>query len=181
MALPSVDIKSGEQFPAYYAFNNDHHLPPEKKVENEVPWPEYNAIIYDIKAGSSNNDAIHANLFAQLNNGSVSFLVNERIMRDKLMATKKGQNMTMYDRKVFLLPYEMTSRLMDELNNLRVKTAGVNNQFVIERISSAIQKDRVSSLEYTLYRVKYYEDKAFQKKIRHNLSNYNFFTGKKRK
>jgi len=33
--------------------------------------------------------------------------------------------MTLYDRRVFLLPYEMTSRMMDELNNLRLKPTGV--------------------------------------------------------
>ena len=56
MALPSVDIKTGEQFPAYYVFNNEYHLPPEMAVEVETPKPEYNAIIYDIKAGSANDD-----------------------------------------------------------------------------------------------------------------------------
>lgn len=85
MVLPSFDAKTGEQFPAYYAFNNDHHLPPEKKTEGEEPWPELNAIIYDIKAGSSNDDAIHANFFAQINNGTVALLAHERIVKDKLL------------------------------------------------------------------------------------------------
>ena len=40
----------------YYVFNNDHHLPPEKKTAGEEPWPELNAIIYDIKAGAGNDD-----------------------------------------------------------------------------------------------------------------------------
>jgi hypothetical protein len=64
MALPSVDAKTGESFPAYYVFNNDHHLPPEMKNESTEPRPEYNAIIYDIKAGASNDDEIHSNFFA---------------------------------------------------------------------------------------------------------------------
>jgi len=37
MALPSFDKETGEQFPAYYAFNNEHHLPPEMKHETEEP------------------------------------------------------------------------------------------------------------------------------------------------
>ena len=160
MVLPSFDAKTGEQFPAYYAFNNDHHLPPEKKTEGEEPWPELNAIIYDIKAGSSNDDAIHANFFAQINNGTVSLLAHERIVKDKLLKTKKGQKMSLYDKRVFLLPYEMTSRLIDEINNLKLKPTGIQNQFKIDRISRSIEKDRFSSLEYGLYRVKYYEDKA---------------------
>lgn len=180
MALPSYDKQTGEQFPAYYAFNNEHHLPPEMKHETEEPQPQYNAIIYDIKAGASNDDVIHSNFFAQINNGSVSFLAHERIVKDKLMKTKKGQKMTSYDRRVYLLPYEMTSRLMDELNNLRLKPTGIQNQFKVERISRSIEKDRFSSIEYNLYRIKYYEDKAARKKKKKNLGQYAFFSPRKR-
>lgn len=125
MVLPSYDAKTGEQFPAYYVFNNDHHLPAGMKVEAEEPRPELNAIIYDIKAGSSNDDAIHSNFFSQVNNGTVSLLASERIVKDKLVKTKKGQKMSLYDRRVYLMPYEMTSRLIDECNNLRLKPTGV--------------------------------------------------------
>lgn len=176
MALPSVDANTGEQFPPYYVFNNDHHLPPEIKSESLEPRPEYNAIIYDIKAGSSNDDEIHSNFFAQINNGTVALLASERVVKDKLLNTKKGQKMSLYDRRVYLLPYEMTSRLIDELNNLRLKPTGVQNQFKVERISSSIQKDRFSALEYGLYRVKYYEDKAMRKRRQRKFSEYNFYS-----
>ena len=180
MALPSVDIKTGEQFPPYYVFNNEYHLPPELKVEIDEPRADLNAIIYDIKAGASNNDLIHSNLYAQISNGTVSFLAHERIVKDKLLQTKKGQKMSFYDRRVYLLPYEMTSRLIDELNNLKLKPTGNQNQFQIDRISRSIEKDRVSALEYGLYRIKYYEDKAFQKRKRKNISQYAFFSPRKR-
>ena len=180
MVLPSFDAKTGEQFPPYFAFNNEHHLPPEKKTETEDPMPEYNAIIYDIKAGSSNDDAIHSNFFSQINNGSVSFLANERIVKDKLAQTKRGKKMSLYDRRVYLLPYEMTSRLMDEINNLKLKPTGIQNQYKVERISRSIEKDRFSALEYGLYRVKYYEDKAFRKAKRKNINQYAFFSPRKR-
>ena len=176
MALPSFDQKTGEQFPPYYAFNNDHHLAPDMKTEVDEPKSQSNAIIYDMKAGAGNNDAIHANLYAQLSNGTVSFLANERIVKDKLLATKKGQKMSLYDRRVFLLPYEMTSRLMDELANLKLKPTGSNNQFNIERISRSIEKDRVSALEYGLYRVKYYEDKAAKNAQKRDIGKYIFFS-----
>ena len=179
MSLPSVDEKTGEQFPAYYAFNNEHHLPPQWKAEAEVPNEEVNAIIYDIKAGASNDDLIHSNFFAQMNNGTVSLLAHERIVKDKLLQTKKGQKMTLYDRRVFLLPYEMTSRLIDELNNLKLKPTGVANKFQVERISRSIEKDRFSALEYNLYRIKYYEDKALKKRKGKKISQYSFFTKKR--
>jgi len=90
MVLPSTDPKTGENFPAYFVFNNDYHLPPGMKNPTEEPRPEYGAIIYDIKAGSSNDDAIHSNFFTQVNNGSVSFLAHERVVKEKLLKTKKG-------------------------------------------------------------------------------------------
>lgn len=180
MALPSFDQKTGEQFPAYYVFNNDHHLPQELKSPRDEPVPEYNAIIYDIKAGASNDDEIHSNFFAQINNGSVALLASERIVKDKLLQTKKGKNMSLYDRRVFLLPYEMTSRLIDELNNLKLKPTGAQNQFKVERISRSIEKDRFSSVEYNLYRIKYYEDKAAKKAKQRNFGSFVFFSPRKR-
>lgn len=181
MVLPSFDAKTGEQFPAYFAFNNDHHLPPEKKTEGEEPWPEFNAIIYDIKAGSSNDDSIHSNFFSQINNGSISFLANERVVKDKLLKTKRGQRMSPIDRRIFLLPYEMTSRLIDELNNLKLKPTGVQNQFKVDRISRSIEKDRFSALEYGLYRVKYYEDEAIRKSKKKDISQFAFFSPRNRR
>ena len=179
MVLPSVDKETGEQFPAYYVFNNEYHLPPSMKTPTEEPRPDCNAIIYDIKAGASNDDAIHSNFFTQVNNGSVSFLAHERIVKDKLVQTKKGQKMSSFDKRVYLLPYEMTSRLMDELNNLRLKPTGVQNQFKVERISKSIEKDRFSALEYLLYRVKYYEDKEIYRRRKKNPGQYIFFSPKK--
>ena len=181
MVLPSFDAKTGEQFPAYFTFNNENHLPPEMHDEAEEPNIKHNAIIYDIKASASNEDEIHAAFLTAVNNGSTSFLAHERVVKDKLIKTKKGQKMTSYDRRVFLLPYEMTSRLMDELNNLRLKPTGVENKYKVERISRSIEKDRFSALEYALYRIKYYEDKEIFKRRKKNIGSFGFFTPKSRR
>jgi hypothetical protein len=58
--------------------------------EGEEPIPKYDAIIYDIKASASNEDEIHSAFLSSVNNGSVSFLAHERVVKDKLMKTKKG-------------------------------------------------------------------------------------------
>ena len=180
MALPSYNNHTGEQFPAYFTFNNENHLPPELKAEQDTPAPAYNAILYDIKASASNEDEIHSAFLSAINTGSVSFLAHERIVKEKIMKTKKGAKMTPYDRRVFLMPYEMTSRLMDELNNLRLKPTGVENKFKVERISRSIEKDRFSSLEYAMYRIKYYEDKEIFKKRKKKINQYAFFSPKSR-
>lgn len=181
MVLPSYDSTTGESFPAYYTFNNEHHLHPDMHEEVEEPMPRFNAIIYDIKASASNEDEIHSSFLTAINNGSTSFLAHERVVKDKLMQTKKGQRMTSYDRRKYLLPYEMTSRLMDELNNLRLKPTGVENKYKVERISTSLQKDRFSALEYAMYRIKYYEDKEIFKKRKKNLGQYVFFSPKDRR
>ena len=67
-------------------------------------------------------------------------------------------------REKFLLPYVMTSRLIDEMNNLKLKTSGAVGQVSVEQISRRINKDRVSALSYGLYRIKYYEDREVRKK-----------------
>ena len=180
MVLPSFDAKTGEQFPAYFTFNNEHHLPPEMREEVNDPQERYNAIIYDIKAGASNEDEIHSAFLTAINNGSTAFLAHERVVKDKLMQTKKGQKMTSYDRRVYLLPYEMTSRLMDELNNLRLKPTGVENKYKVERISRSLEKDRFSALEYALYRIKYYEDKEIFKKRKKSMGQFIFVSLKNR-
>ena len=88
--------------------------------------------------------------------------------------------MTSYDRRKFLLPYEMTSRLMDELNNLKLKPTGIENKYKVERISKSIEKDIFSALAYALYRIKYYEDKEIFKKRRKKINQYVFFSPKNR-
>jgi hypothetical protein len=55
------------------------------KDPSDDPVPKLNAIIYDIKAGASNEDEINAAFLSSINNGSTSFLAHERIVKDKLM------------------------------------------------------------------------------------------------
>lgn len=181
MVVPSFDAKTGEEFPAYFVFNEEHHLPPGKKTPTEEPIPNLNAIIYDLKANATNTPLMHANIYSQISNGSVSFLAQERIVKDKLLATKKGQKMSLYDRRVYLLPYEMTSRLVDEMNNLRLKPTGIQNQVNIEQIARSIPKDRFSAVEYGLWRIKYYEDLALRKNKRKLEGKFAFYSPRDRR
>lgn len=183
MVLESFDQTTGERFPAYYGFNVESHLPPQKKTPVDEPMPAYNAIVYEMKADSvgNKNSDMWANLYSRLCSNQVSLLASEQIVKNKLLATKKGQKMTLYDRRVFLMPYEMTSRLVDELNNLRLKPTGLTNEIKVEQISRSTPKDRVSSLQYGLWRVKYYEDKAMRKHRRKGSgggNKYAFFSPK---
>ena len=99
------------------------------------------------------------------------------------MSTKKGQKMSPVERTKFLLPYEMTSRLIDELNNLRLKPGSSGANIKVEQITRSTPKDRVSSFEYGLWRVKYYEDKFLRKQKNKSggKKNFVFFSPRNRR
>lgn len=156
LVLPQWDKKGRYWGPLY--ISNDPETYPYPKEEKDK------AIVYNIKANAAMNNEIYSNLFVQINNGHVQLLANERIVKEKLLATKKGQRMNFLSKEKFLLPYVMTSRLIDELNNLRLRPTGVQGQIAVEQISKRINKDRVSALAYGLFRIKFYEDEEFRRK-----------------
>ena len=150
---------NGEIYGPLYVTNDPDNYPIPRGEEKSP-----HAVIFNIKANATMNSEIYSNLYVQINSGNLLLLANERIVKDKLMATKKGQRMNYLSREKFLLPYTMTSRLIDEMNNLKLKASGAAGQIAVEQISRRINKDRVSALGYGLYRIKYYEDKEVRKK-----------------
>lgn len=119
--LPSIGPKGQLYGPLYVSNDEDYPLPRGEK-----------GIIYNIKATAQLNNEIYSNLYVQFNSGNVALLANERVAKEKLLSTKKGQRMNLYQREKFLLPYIMTSRLIDEINNLKLKPTGSANQLSIE-------------------------------------------------
>lgn len=166
LVLPSVGPK-GQQYGPLYVSNDPDNYP--------VPRGQ-KAIVYNIKATAQLNNEIYSNLYVQFNSGNVSLLANERIAKEKLLSTKKGQRMNLYQREKFLLPYIMTSRLIDEINNLKLKPTGAANQLAVEQISTRINKDRVSAISYALFRIKQYEDKAIRRAKRGGAGQMMFFS-----
>lgn len=172
LVIPSIGPK-GQQYNALYVSNDPDTYPHPRGVE---------AKIYNIKANAALNNEIYSNFYIQMNSGNVLLLANERIAREKLLSTKKGQRMNLYQREKFLLPYIMTSRLIDEINNLKLRPTGAANQLAVEQISRRINKDRVSALAYVLYRIKEYEDKETRRnKKRTGIGAMTFFSSSKKK
>ena len=64
------------------------------------------------------------------------------------------------------MPHEMTSRLFDEIANLRLKKTGNNMDIVLEQINSRYPKDKYSAFAYGLWRIKELEEESFKKKRR---------------
>ena len=158
LVVPSYGV-NGEVYEPLYVTNDPDNYPIPRGQEKSP-----NAVIFNIKANATMNSEIYSNLYVQINSGNLLLLANERIVKDKLMTTKKGQRMNYLSREKFLLPYTMTSRLIDEMNNLKLKASGAAGQIAVEQISRRINKDRVSALSYGLFRIKFYEDQEVRRK-----------------
>ena len=123
-------------------------------------------ILYGIKANGPLNSKIHGNAYSRVNNGSVRFLIKEGEAKSALLSTKVGQKMSVEERVKRLMPHEMTSRLFDEIANLRLKKTGNSMDIVLEQINSRYPKDKYSAFAYGLWRIKELEEESFKKKRR---------------
>jgi len=159
MVVETIDSKTGETFPAYGSYNYEEL----KKVQPSDAQQIINVLI----ANASLNSEIHSIFYTEVTSGHVRFLIEENEAKAKLMATKVGQKMTLDKRIAKLMPYEMTTRLIEEVGNLRVKaTTAASKNIMVERINKEIQKDRFSATEYALYAIRCMEDKEAKKNKR---------------
>ena len=59
-----------------------------------------------------------------------------------------------------LMPHEITSLLIQEMSNLRLKKTGTSTDITLERINERYPKDKYSAFAYGLYRIKEIEEAA---------------------
>lgn len=160
----------GNTYPAYGVFNDPDYL--------KIQPPDAQQIIYAFKANSKINSEMFGNCYSRIESGLVDFLVKEQEARSKLLSTKKGQKMSVEQKTKFLMPYEMTSKLFEEMGNLRLKRTGSGLDIKLEPINSRFPDDRFSSLCIGLRRVKELEDeyKESKKRLSRNPRNLVFFS-----
>jgi len=58
----------------------------------------------------------------------VHFLITEQEARAALLASEKGRKMSMEQRVKRLMPHELTTKLFEEMANLRLKRVGLDIQ-----------------------------------------------------
>ena len=170
MIKPQIDEK-GNVLPAYGFINDDNY-----KLIQPKDAPR---ILYGIKANSALNSKIHGNCYSRLTSGLVRFLIKEQEAKSALLATKIGQRMTTEQRVMRLMPHEMTTKLFEEMSNLRLKRTGASLDIVLERINSRFPKDKYSSFSYGLWRIKELEEEHYSSTHRRRTGNRKlvFFTG----
>jgi hypothetical protein len=163
MIIPTLDPKMKEILPAIGSYNDEDLMKMQPR--------DCKKLIYVIKANQTLNSEIHAICFSELNSGKVRFLIKEREAKDKLLATKVGKKMRIEDRIIRLMPYEMTTRLHEEMANLKIKSGGSVQNIVLEQINTKMPKDKFSAFEYGLWLIKKTEDEEMRKKTRKRKYN----------
>lgn len=164
----------GEILAAYGFFNNDDY----KKIQPK----NAQKILYSMKANGPLNSKIHGNAYSRLSGGMVRFLIKEQEAKNALLATKVGQKMSIEKRIERLMPHEMTTKLFEEMANLRLKRTGVGLDIVLEQINERYPKDKYSAFAYGLWRIKELEEEAQKRNRRRFGANggsrkLTFFTG----
>lgn len=150
MVKPSI-TNYGEELPGYCSFNNDDYS---KKL-----YPEAKPIIYALKANNTLDSKIHSNCYSRVFSGRVTLLAREQEIKNKLMSTKVGQKMKLTKRQERLRPHELTTRLLEEMSNFKIKQSGSNGTDIkLEKINTNMLSDKFSSFEYGLWRIKELED-----------------------
>lgn len=172
MTIENVDPATGEIFPPYGSYNDKELMLSQPK--------DCEKIIYVMKANERINAECHSNCFTQISSGRVAFLIREQEAKEKLMATKRGQKLPLDQKVARILPHELTTRLFEEMCNLRPKQG--SEGLKLERINSRTPKDKFSAFEYGLWLIKGMEEKYYKNKKRHNsMADYVFYTDRKKK
>ena len=160
----------GNELPAYGFFNNDDY----KKIQPK----DAVQILYSLKANGPLNSKIHSNAYSRINSGMIRFLISEQDARAALLATKVGQKMVLEQRVKRLMPHELTTKLFEEMSNLRLRKSGLD--IVLEQINARFPKDKYSAFAYGLWRIKEIEEENYKKISRRNGNKKRqliFFTG----
>ena len=157
MVKSQVDPETDDFFPDFGVQNDDDGEYKKYRTDRT----EYD-VIYEIKANAPINTEAHSNAQTQMRAGKVKFLIDERIAKNKLLGTKKGQAMKPEERAAYLQPFTYTSILRDEMLNLREENEGVN--IILKQANKSIAKDKFSAFEYGLYYIKQEEDSKRKRK-----------------
>ena len=163
-----VDPESGDVLPPFGVMNDEENKYKKYKTENMEP-----DALFLIKANAPFNTEAYSYAQTQMQSGKIKFLVDEAAAKERLMSTKRGQDMKLTERNEYLKPYVQTSILREQLLNLIEENEGIN--IILKQSSRKIKKDKVSAFVYGLYYIKI-DDERRKKKKRFRLSEMMFFS-----
>lgn len=121
--------------------------------------------LFGIEANRTLNSEIYTNAHIILSLRRVSLLLNERQARRYFSQYKSWNKMNPVKQANKLIPYAQTTKLQDQLANLKANL-DTNSTIVLSRINSHTRKDLVSSFVYGLYYINLVEEEERKKKNR---------------
>ena len=163
MIKETFDPETNTTLPAYGFFNREEYYglqPRNAKM-----------ILYGIKANAQLNSDMHSTLYTKVYSGLINFLISEQDAKVKLMATKVGQKMRPEKRIERLMPHELTSILINEIMNLKIKPTGVGNQIAVEQINKRMTKDKFSAFEMGVWRISQLENEQLSRRRNRGLGS----------
>ena len=173
MIKETVDPLTGDTYPAYGFYNREEYLPIQQKGCAKI--------LYGIKANAQLNSDMHSALYQKVYSGHMKFLISEQQAKNKIIATRRGQRMSPEAVAARLLPHDLTTIMINEIMNLKIRNTGVNNQIAVELINERMLKDKFSALEMGVYRVVQMENEAMSRRRNRGLGqsrmNLTFATG----
>lgn len=130
--------------------------------------------LFGIEANRALNSEIYTNAHIILSLKRVSLLLNERQARRYFSQYKTWNKMNPVKQANKLIPYAQTTKLQDQLSNLKANL-DTNSTIVLQKINSHMRKDLVSSFVYGLYYISLIEEEERKKKNRDwSKSQYSF-------
>ena len=166
MIKSQIDPDTNDTYPDFGVYNDEELY--YKKYRTNITEQD---AMYLIKANAPINTEAHTVTKSNLSSGKVKFLIDERAAKQKLLGTKKGQNMKPEERAEYLKPFTLTSILKEEMLNLREENEGIN--IILKQANRGIKKDKFSAFEYGLYYIKQEEDSK-KKKKKFNAKDWQF-------
>ena len=170
MVKAQIDPETGDTLPPFEVGGGTYAEADQDYKKFRTDDMEKDALFL-IKANAPINTEAHSYLQTQMSSGKIKFLIDEQTAKAKLMSTKMGQSMTPEERNEYLLPFQQTSILKDQLLNLVESNEGVN--IILKQNNRSIPKDKFSALEYGMYFIKIEEDKKKKRKT-HRISDMMF-------
>ena len=130
--------------------------------------------LFGIEANRGLNSEIYTNAHIILSLKRVSLLLNERQARRYFSQYKTWNKMNPAQQANKLIPYAQTTKLQDQLSNLKANL-DTNSTIVLTRINSHTRKDLVSAFVYGLYYINSIEEEERKKNNRDwSKAQYNF-------
>ena len=164
MVRSQIDPETGDVLPPFGVEGGTYDEAGQEYKKYRTDDMEKDALFL-VKANAPINTEAHAYVQTQINSGKVKFLIDEQTAKAKLLETKVGQNMSPDERNEYLMPYQQTTILKDQMMNLVEDNEGVN--IILKQSNKSVPKDKFSAFEYGMLYVKREEEKRKKRRTTH--------------